>query len=331
MTSGRQGAAPRSARGVAGRSRDGKRLTPRVTPRAASKRERLARAFYWRGWKTVGAVATSAVAISTAGVAIATYVVAERTLQANTRQQTSERFVKAVEQLGNDKSPDVRIGGVYGLEQLARDAQSEQPVVFDVLAAFVRGHASRDDTRLCPPDFVPVVPVPVTAEIQTVIDVIARRDRRYDQSDRLIDLSLTCLVGLDLRRRQLPGIRMSYAKLPYAVLEGADLQGTILDDSDLSKSYAVGADLKSAKLRAALLVADNLTGADLRGANLTGANLTGANLTGAKLSGALLGDANLSGALLGDANLSGADLRDIDYDASTQWPEGFQHPPSRPH
>jgi hypothetical protein len=59
------------------------------------------------------------VAICTAIVAIATFVVATRTLQANTRSRTSDRFVKAIEQLGNDKSPDIRIGGIYGLEQVA--------------------------------------------------------------------------------------------------------------------------------------------------------------------------------------------------------------------
>jgi hypothetical protein len=57
------------------------------------------------------------VAISTAIVAIRTFEVSERTLQSNTRQQISDRFVKVIEQLGNDKSPDVRIGGIYGLEQ----------------------------------------------------------------------------------------------------------------------------------------------------------------------------------------------------------------------
>jgi hypothetical protein len=89
-------------------------------------------AFYWPGWKTVGAVAVSLVAICTAIVAIATFIVSARTLQANTRQQTSDRFVKAIEQLGSDKL-DIRLGGIYGLEQLARDSRPDHPAVFDVL------------------------------------------------------------------------------------------------------------------------------------------------------------------------------------------------------
>jgi hypothetical protein len=297
MTSGGQGAAPRSARRVAGRPAYPGRLTVRPPP-SLSRRERftrsLGKAFYWQGWKTVAAVAASLVAIATAVVAIQTFRVSqqglgvsEQTLHANTRQQTSDRFVKAIEQLGNDKSLDVRLGGIYGLELLARDSPSDHPAVFDVLTAFVRGHAPATLDNTC----ADAPPKPPTADIQTTIDVIARRDRRYDRSDRPMDLSLTCLVGVVLRRGQLAGIRMFAANLRVAVLAGADLQGTMLEYSDLSNSYAVGADLKSA----------DLSGADLSGANLTGANLTGANLT------------------------------DIYYDASTQWPKGFQPPPSRPH
>jgi hypothetical protein len=47
------------------------------------------------------------------------FVVSEQTLGASTRRQISERFVKAVDQLGSDKL-DVRLGGIYGLEPLAR-------------------------------------------------------------------------------------------------------------------------------------------------------------------------------------------------------------------
>src|SRR6476646_1619489 len=123
MTAPGHGAAPRSARRVAGRPAYPGRLSvrpPPPQPPSPPKRERFtrsfAKAFYWQGWKTVGAVATSAVAISTAIVAIFTFFIASRTLQANTRQQTSDRFVKAIEQLGNDTSMNVRIGGIYGLE-----------------------------------------------------------------------------------------------------------------------------------------------------------------------------------------------------------------------
>jgi len=143
MTSGGHGAAPRSARRVAGRPAYPGRLTVRP-PRSLSWRERftgtLAKAFSWQGWKSVAAVATSLVAISTAVIALQAFRVSQETLQVNTRQQTSERFVKATEQLGNDK-PDVRLGGIFALEQLARDSPSDHPAVFDVLTAFAEAES----------------------------------------------------------------------------------------------------------------------------------------------------------------------------------------------
>ena len=174
MTAPGHGAAPRSARRVAGRPAYPGRLTVRP-PAPPSERERftrsLVKAFYWQGWKTVAGVAASLVAISTAVVAIATFRVSSQTLQANTRQQTSDRFVKAIEQLGNDDtSPDVRLGGIYGLEQLARDSPSDHPAVFDVLAAFVRGHVPAG------PVSAPI-PICILAPCQTLLQMRTFKQR----------------------------------------------------------------------------------------------------------------------------------------------------------
>jgi hypothetical protein len=56
----------------------------------------LGKPFSWQGWKTVAAIATSLVAIGTAFIAYQTFRVSSQTLQANTHQQTSDRFVKAL-------------------------------------------------------------------------------------------------------------------------------------------------------------------------------------------------------------------------------------------
>lgn len=46
------------------------------------------------------------------------------------------RYTAAIEQLGSDKL-DIRLGGVYALERIARDSARDHPTVMDVLAAFV--------------------------------------------------------------------------------------------------------------------------------------------------------------------------------------------------
>jgi uncharacterized protein YjbI with pentapeptide repeats len=336
-------------------------------------------------------MATTVVAISTAIVAIRTFTVSERTLEANTRQQTSDRFVKAIEQLANDKSLDVRMGGIFGLEQLARDWPSDHPPVFDVLTAFVRGRVPAGTGKCADPslhlDSSDESPsASPSDDVQAAVTAIARRDRKYDRKDQVLDLSRTCLVVAKWIHLQLPGVSLENADLRSADLSQADLHETNLnfanlagadvDEANLAWAHFYGAnlagtefvstnltgaqftdanlakaDLVSTNLTQAFLIRANLTGAALSDANLSGAVLEAANLTGANLgrsdvpgfrlgvvpispphtlAGADLSGADLIGANLSGANLSGANLSGIYYDTSTQWPNGFRPPPSRP-
>jgi hypothetical protein len=42
--------------------------------------------------------------------------------------------------LGSDKL-DVRLGGIYALERIAKDSSADRPTITEVLTAYVRGHA----------------------------------------------------------------------------------------------------------------------------------------------------------------------------------------------
>jgi len=66
----------------------------------------------------------------------------QRTVQLTEQGQVTDRYTKAIEQLGSDKL-DVRIGGIYALELVALDSPRDHPNVMEVLAAFIRGHSSR--------------------------------------------------------------------------------------------------------------------------------------------------------------------------------------------
>ena len=63
-----------------------------------------------------------------------------RTVDLTEQGQVTDRYSKAIEQLGS-KEIDVRIGGIYALERIARDSERDHPVVMEVLAAFVRDHS----------------------------------------------------------------------------------------------------------------------------------------------------------------------------------------------
>jgi Pentapeptide repeats (8 copies) len=172
--------------------------------------------------------------------------------------QVTDRYTKAIEQLGSDKL-DVRIGGIYALERIARDSARDHPTVMEVLTAFIREHsheqwppsdhpASRGQQRSTRPD------------IQAGLTVVGRRD-----------------LDRDIRPINLAGANLTGADLAGAYLADADLIGADLTDADLTDADLAGADLEEANLTSA-----HLTGADLAGADLEEATLTGTHLHGAR-------------------------------------------------
>jgi len=209
--------------------------------------------------------------------------------------QVTDRYTKAIEQLGSEKL-DVRIGGIYALERVARDSARDHPTVMEVLTAFVREHsherwppsdpAGQERARSARPD------------IQAAVTVVGRG---------------AYLFRADLTGADLHVAKLDVANLHRAVLIDTDLTGADLRGATLTQAYLTGADLNRADLHSA-----TLTEAYLRGANLTGANLTGANLTGAVLGvtdtfrailrGATLTQAYIVGGHPTDADLTGADL-----------------------
>lgn len=76
-----------------------------------------------------------------------------RQVQVGREGQITERFTRAIEHLGKDKSLDERLGGIYALERIARDSPVDRRTITEVLTAYVRSHSPRppedeDPTRL---------------------------------------------------------------------------------------------------------------------------------------------------------------------------------------
>jgi hypothetical protein len=183
--------------------------------------------------------------------------------------QVTDRYTKAIEQLGSDKL-DVRIGGIYALERVARDSARDHPTVMEVLTAFIREHSyeqwppsdhpdSREQERSTRPD------------VQAALTVVGRRDSARD------------ILWIDLGGAKLRG-----ASLRGASLRGADLGGANLRGADLTRADLGGAGLRRANLRGADLTRADLGGAGLRRANLRGADLTRAIVVAVDLVGAAL-------------------------------------------
>ncbi len=217
-------------------------------------------------------------------------------LELQRRGQVTERFTRAIEQLGQhgDDRLDVRIGAVYALEQIARDSEELHWPIIEVLTAYLREHAPAAARTL--PDALRKQP---PADHQAIATVIGRRRCERDPAGQPLDLHGTTLPGVKWREAHLKG-----ANLVDVHLEGADLRDAHLERAILHGASLNGTHLFRADMRHAGLVSASLDGAVLSEASLEGANLTGANLEGADFR-----DAHLDGATLRDAHLEKADLR----------------------
>lgn len=70
-----------------------------------------------------------------------------RTFDLNRQGQVTDRFTRAIDQLGEESKLDVRLGGIYALERIARDSKRDYGPTMEVLTAFVREHARYPSTE----------------------------------------------------------------------------------------------------------------------------------------------------------------------------------------
>jgi uncharacterized protein YjbI with pentapeptide repeats len=242
-----------------------------------------------------------------------TVELSRRTVEVTEQGRVTDRYTKAIEQLGSDKL-DVRIGGIYALERVARGSARDHPTVMEVLTAFVREHSREPWPR--PADAAPAAAARervTRPDVQAAVTVIGRRNARHDiPGRRRIDLTGADLTGADLTGALLPDADLTGADLTRADLTGAHLTRARLTYAHLTDAHLPDADLTGADLTRARLTYAHLTGADLTGATLTGATLTRADLTRATLDRADLTGADLIGADLIGADLTGADLSRAD-------------------
>ena len=237
-----------------------------------------------------------------------------RGLRASEQQQITERFSRAVGQLGDERSA-IRIGAIYSLERIARDSRQDYWPVIELLCAFIRGDARQTEPQTGSIE-EPIQPPP---DIRAALTVLRRRAFSNEDPERdTIDLSGAQLVGVELRdihleRALLMDANLEHAYLQSSFLTGARLLRARLDEARLRSAKLEGAVLKNAQLqravlRRALLRKADLEGVNLREARLPEANLESANLSSAVLAGADLRRANLAGAVFTGADLRGADL-----------------------
>jgi hypothetical protein len=182
--------------------------------------------------------------------------ISQQELEATRDQQVTERFTRAIDQLGaiddkGNKKLEIRLGGIYALERIAVDSLAmehtpgrDYSAVMEVLAAYVRenttqapgpsnGSSDEASTSNEPTTEAdegakqPALPRRLTADIQAILEVLSRTQARVPEEYR---------TSLDLRE---------------ANLQGANLRGANLREAKLQGAYLFGADLQRANLQGA--------------------------------------------------------------------------------
>ncbi|WP_168652641.1 MULTISPECIES: pentapeptide repeat-containing protein [unclassified Dolichospermum] len=223
-------------------------------------------------------------------------------------KQITERFSKAIEQLGSDKI-EVRLGAIYTLERIAKDSEKDHWTIMEVLTAFVRQNApikqeeKSQDKKLLIAELLSVQKTKdiqklpkLQLDIQESLTVIGRREHKDLEEGKELNLS---------------NINISQANLNKAYLSGVNLSGVNLSGANLSEANLFGANLFGADLSRANLMEANLMRANFMKANLMKTNLMGANLMEANLMEANLMEANLMETNLMETNLMGANLSSV--------------------
>lgn len=205
--------------------------------------------------------------------------------------QVTERFTKAIEQLGaiDDKGKpklELRLGGIYALERIAQDSEKDQWPIMEVLTAYVREHAQQSNLPVDERN-------PPKIDIQAILTVIGQPEWSLKKAGQRLDLNRT-----DLHNANLYG----------AHLEGANLRDAHLENADLDSASLSFADLRDAHLRDAHLVNADLMGAHLENIDLRKAELFFTHLRDAHLDGAHVEGTDLSSADLQGMGLLGRDL-----------------------
>ena len=228
--------------------------------------------------------------------------------------QITERFTRAIEQLGN-KELEIRLGGIYALERIANESENDYWPIMDILTSYVRNNSSLESIES---EKATHISTDIQSEesnktrnqnvkklsldVQAILTVIGRRKHYFGAGEsKRLNLAETCLQGAHLSEYHLERANLYKANLTNAKfvrthlkqtvfikahLENASLWGAHLENTVLIEAHLENADLSRARLEDALLIKAHLENANFYAAHLENADFDGACLEGAKFESA---------------------------------------------
>jgi hypothetical protein len=137
-----------------------------------------------------------------------------RQIRVNQEGQITERFNKAIDHLGSDKL-DLRLGGIYALERIAKNSNDDRDTIAEILAAFVRQRS----------------PWPPSQPGQYRDDFPIRQQPPLRTRAPDIQAALTVLGRGGFTRQGTLQLDLAAVDLRRAALDGAHLEGASLREA----------------------------------------------------------------------------------------------------
>lgn len=214
---------------------------------------------------------------------------ARETLKITQEGQVTDRFLRAVDQLGNKDKIELRLGAIYSLERIARASDTDYWPIIELMCAFLRSNAPISVESAVAG--TPKNPRPIEKkgegreDIQAAITMIGRRQKPVERDEP----TAIYLASVDLRNLHLEQANLAGAILWFSSFEGAVLWGANLREARSTAASFQDANLTEARLENAVFSATNMKGADLTRAHLEGAYMTDAEgITLQQLEGAYI-------------------------------------------
>ena len=256
--------------------------------------------------------------------------IAEDGLKVTQEGQITERFTRAVDQLGNEKM-EIRLGGIYALERIANESEKDYWPIMEILIAYIRmnSHIREEDyTNL---DFKELsnkafleTRLRESPEIQAIITVISRRKKFLGAGELFgLEFQKTYLRAANFtgittdrtitfrgndREVHLEGAIFYYSDLIGANLEHTHLEKANFDHAYITRTYFMNSNLEGSNFRNSHLERASFEGAKLEGAWFDWAELHGAIFAKADLKRTLFSTADLTYAIFSEADLEEAEF-----------------------
>ncbi|ACK66835.1 pentapeptide repeat protein [Rippkaea orientalis PCC 8801] len=212
-------------------------------------------------WGTIGTIAGGIVLFLNFKNATENTKIANKNAEAANRNAklaedrlVTERFSKAVEQLGSDKI-QTRLGAIYSLEQIAKDSDIYHSIVIGVLTSFLRINSHTQLTIL---------------EIYTTLKVIQRQTLEKKSSDYNLDFCNAAFSNIDFFE-----IKFNAANFDRVTFYRCNFKGLYFDKASFYKANFTECFFEGCNFNSS-----NFEKADFYGCNLKKSNFDGSNFEG---------------------------------------------------